>query len=74
MTSKLSNGPSINTELCVEQVGGNKYNLVLIAAQRAREIARQHRNDAKFVKGPVDALLEIQEGKVDPLTYLQKVR
>jgi DNA-directed RNA polymerase subunit K/omega len=63
---KLSRGPSINTEKCIENVGGNRFNLVLIAAARARELARQDLNS------PVTALLEIQEGRIGK-EYLKKV-
>lgn len=75
MAKYSSRGPDINTELCVEQVGGNKFNLVLIAAQRAREIRRrQAQNDPGTHSLPcVSALLEIQEGKVDGRRYLMKV-
>jgi DNA-directed RNA polymerase omega subunit len=30
----------INVQKCVKQVGGNQFNLVLVAAARAREIAK----------------------------------
>ena len=67
----LSRGPDINTETCVENVGGNKYNLVLIAAARAREIKRQNRDSDKreHVFPTLTALEEIQEGKVGQSTY-----
>ena len=49
---------------CAEKAGG-QFMLVLVAAQRAREIARQNRGSDKFehVHPAVTALLEIQEGK-----------
>jgi DNA-directed RNA polymerase omega subunit len=48
MKSKvLSRGPSIDTEKCVENVGGNRFDLVLIATERAREIKRQHQESDK---------------------------
>ncbi len=33
----LSRGPSIDMDKCVEAVGGNRFNLVLIASARTRE-------------------------------------
>ena len=71
----LSRGPDINTETCVENVGGNKYNLVLIAAARAREIKRQNRDsdEREHVFPTLTALEEIQEGKVGP-EYIRKIR
>lgn len=70
-----SRGTTIDTEKCVEQVGGNRFNLVLIAAARAREISRQHRynENKRQVNAPVSALLEIQEGKLNK-DYLKKIR
>jgi len=72
----LSRGPGVDTEQCVENVG-NKFDLVLIAAARARELKRQNRDNpfAKFaqVHTNVTALLEIQEGKIGR-EYLKKVK
>jgi len=72
----LSRGTDINTELCVENVGSNRFNLVLIATARAREIRRQNTESDKreHVYSIVTALQEIQSGKIDPKTYLKKVR
>jgi DNA-directed RNA polymerase omega subunit len=48
MKSKtLSRGPNIDTEKCVENVGGNRFDLVLIAAERSREIKRQNQESDK---------------------------
>lgn len=73
---ELSRGPQIDTEKCVENVGMGRFDLVLIAAARAREIKRQHKDSDKreHVHSNVTALLEIQEGKIDPIEYLRKVR
>ena len=72
----LSRGTEIDTMKCVENVG-NKFDLVLIAAARARELKRQHRENpfASFgqVHTNVTALLEIQEGKIGR-EYLKKVK
>ena len=70
-----SRGTLINTENCVENVGANRFNLVLIAAARAREIRRQHKDSEsrEHVFANVTALLEIQEGKVGS-EYLKKVK
>jgi DNA-directed RNA polymerase omega subunit len=72
--NKLSRGPQIDTNKCVEMVE-NRYDLVLIAAARSREIARQHRHsEAKHHIYPsVTALLEIQNGLVGR-EYLKKIR
>jgi DNA-directed RNA polymerase subunit K/omega len=74
MKSKLeSRGPIINTEKCVANIGG-RYDLVLIAAQRLREIKRVHRdNPTKYVTC-VDALIEVQEGQVNVEDYILKIK
>jgi len=70
-----SRGSQIDTQRCVENSGHNRYNLILIAAARSREISRRNRFDenAAGVNAPVTALLEIQEGKIG-VDYLKRVR
>ena len=68
-----SRGPIIDTEECVRQAGGGRYDLVLIAAQRLRELKRQHREDNKYVTA-IDALLEVQGGQINLIDYLAKVK
>ena len=72
----LSRGTEIDMEKCVEQVGGNRFNLVLIASERARVIRRQNKESVtrEHVYSIVTALDDIQRGTVDPATYLNKVR
>jgi DNA-directed RNA polymerase omega subunit len=74
MTIKLSRGPNINVETCVEAAGG-RYNLVLIAAARAREIRKQNPDsqDREHLFSVVTALEEIQAGKVDA-DYIYRVK
>jgi DNA-directed RNA polymerase omega subunit len=71
----LSRGPSIDTEQCIAQVGGNRFNLVLIAATRAREIKRGHSTSEQreHVHSNITALQEIQEGKIG-IEYLKKMK
>jgi DNA-directed RNA polymerase omega subunit len=75
MSKTGSRGPDIDTEKCVEQSGGNRFELVLIAAQRARELRRRNKENTPQVHSLpcVSALLEIQEGKIDNRRYLMKV-
>lgn len=72
----LSRGPAIDIEKCVAAVGGNKYNLVLIASARAREIRRQHvsSDQREHVHSIITALADIEAGGIDANTYLAKVR
>jgi DNA-directed RNA polymerase subunit K/omega len=72
MKKNLSRGPSIDNEKCVE-VAGNKYDLILMASARSREISRQTRSNPVYVNANVSALLEIQDGKIGR-EYLSKVR
>ena len=70
----LSRGPTIDTDKCVKQVE-NRYDLVLIAAVRAREIRRRNAGSMKreHVHSNITALLDVQSGKVNR-DYLKKVR
>jgi DNA-directed RNA polymerase omega subunit len=63
-------------EKCVAAVGGNRFNLVLIAAARSREIRRQHAHSDKreHVHSIVTALEDIQRGEVESQKYLSKVK
>ena len=72
----LSRGPGIDTELCAINAGGNRFNLVLIASERAREIRRQNKDSDKreHVHSIVTALQEIQAGTIEPRKYLNKVK
>ena len=64
---KNSRGPNIDTQKCVEIAGGNKYDLVLIIADRARELAKKNMdNEQHEYNNPiVTALLELQSGQLD---------
>lgn len=67
-----SRGPSIDMEKCVEEVGHNRFNLVLIASERLREIRRKTSDPSKYASS-IDALSDIQDGKVNPTVYLSKI-
>jgi DNA-directed RNA polymerase subunit omega len=70
----LSRGPEVNTENCVDHIG-NRFDLVLVAAARAREIKRGQSSSDKreHVYSNITALLEIQEGKIGP-EYLKRIK
>ena len=74
MTIKLSRGPNINVETCVEVAGG-RYNLVLIASSRAREIRRQNpeSQDREHLYSVITALEEIQTGKINS-DYIYRIK
>jgi DNA-directed RNA polymerase omega subunit len=62
----------LDNEKCVSKIG-SRFNMVLVAAYRVRELRRMHKESGKMF-GPIDALLEIQEGKIDPVEYTAKVK
>jgi DNA-directed RNA polymerase subunit K/omega len=67
-----SRSGQVDTERCVEHAGG-RYDLVIAAAQRLRELKRRHRDDGAYVT-PIDALLEVQNGQLNMLDYMVKVK
>ena len=66
---------SVDTDKCVSMIG-NRFDLVLVAAIRAREL-KQGRGNRKMVISPnshiVSALQEIEAGHIGR-DYLSKVR
>ena len=73
--SYTSRGTTIDTEKCVENVGGNRFNLVVIAAARARELSQlnRHSDRIEHLHTPVTALLEVQNGELG-FEGIRKVR
>lgn len=65
----------LDVEKCVEKSGGNKFDLIIMASQRAREIKSQNQHSVHMEHhhGVVTALLEIQSGKVDH-EYYKKIK
>jgi DNA-directed RNA polymerase subunit omega len=64
-----------DTDKCVEMIG-NRFNLVLVAAQRARELRRGSRplvDNSNNSTASVLALKEIEQGKIG-IEYLKKIR
>jgi DNA-directed RNA polymerase subunit omega len=63
----------ISSEKAVNQVG-NRYDLVLIASQRVRELRNGHRPKVATKTGPVlTALTEVEEGLVGR-DYLKRIK
>jgi DNA-directed RNA polymerase subunit omega len=64
----------ITSQAAVEQIG-NRYDLVLIASMRARELRKGHQPMATKKGGPiVTSLREIEEGKINGVEYLERLR
>ena len=73
MTVRIeSRNTMIDTERCVDNAGG-RYDLVIAAAQRLREMKRRARETNTFVT-PIDALMEVQAGTFNMMDYLAKVK
>ena len=75
MIKQASRGTEIDTEKCVENAGGNRFNLVIMASARAREIRRQNRESDKFehLHSNVTALLEFQNEELNS-SYMKKIK
>jgi DNA-directed RNA polymerase omega subunit len=67
-----SRSSQIDTERCVDHAGG-RYDLVVAAAQRLREMKRRARETNTHVT-TIDALLEAQAGQLSMMDYLSKVK
>jgi DNA-directed RNA polymerase subunit K/omega len=65
----------LDNDKCVELSGGNRFNLVIMAAARSREIRRQNRDSQKFehIHSTVTALLEFQDGTLNA-SYMKKIK
>jgi len=74
-TQSVSRGPTLDTDLCVANSGTGRFDMIIAASARAREIRRQHKESVSFehTHPVVTALLELQEGKLDTQAYLKKV-
>ena len=68
----LSRSGQIDNERCVEHAGG-RYDLVIAASQRLREMKRRARETNGFVT-PIDALMEVQSGQLNMMDYLSKIK
>jgi DNA-directed RNA polymerase subunit K/omega len=73
MTVRIeSRSGEIDMERCVENAGG-RYDMVIAAAQRLREMKRRARETNQYVT-PIDALKEVESGTFSVVDYLIKVK
>ena len=72
---KVSRGSQVDMERVIRQSGNGRFDMVIQATQRAREIKQQNRHSMReeHLHGIVTALLEIESGKVDQ-DYALKVK
>jgi len=73
-TLTSSRGTQLDNDKCVGQVE-NRYDLVLVASARARELMRKHKADENptQLNAMVSALLDVQSGLAGR-EYLKKVK
>jgi DNA-directed RNA polymerase subunit omega len=64
LVNQKSSRHMVDTDRCVEQIG-NRFDLVLVASHRVRELSKGHRKLTKGSDGTIiTALKEIEEGHV----------
>ena len=71
----VSRNSELDIEKCVANAGGNRFDLIIMAAHRSRQIAKSHRmsENPEHIYPGITALLEFQDGKLDS-TYLKRVK
>jgi DNA-directed RNA polymerase subunit K/omega len=67
-----SRSSQIDNERCVDAMGG-RYDLVIMAAQRLRELKRANKDSGRYVTA-IDALKDVESGLVNPADYIVKIR
>jgi hypothetical protein len=72
----LTRGTEVDMEKCVANSGGNRYDMVLVASARGREIRRRnaHSSQVKHLHVAVTTLLEIQNKEISSEEYLLQIR
>jgi DNA-directed RNA polymerase subunit K/omega len=75
MIKTASRVGQLDNDKIVELSGGNRFNLVIMAAARSREIRRQNRDSQKFehLHSNVSALLDFQSGECGA-DYIKKIK
>ena len=75
MPAPVSRVGQLDNDKIVEMSGGNRFNLVIMAAARSREIRRQNKDSQKFehLHSNVSALLDFQSGECGS-DYMKKIK
>mgnify|MGYP003649884478 CR=1 FL=1 len=65
----------LDNQKCIDNAGGNQFNMILIASVRAREISKISKEKGNLIFGSpiVSAMLELQNSMYDK-KYLNKVK
>jgi DNA-directed RNA polymerase subunit K/omega len=70
---KETRASEVDIEKCIEKTGYGRFDLIVAASQRTRELKIRARESGKHISA-VDALLEAQNGQLDVIEYMAKVR
>jgi DNA-directed RNA polymerase subunit K/omega len=63
----------LDMQKCVEQSGGSRYDMIIMASARARELRHQHRSsqEHEYQHTVITALLEVQKNELDQKILLK---
>jgi DNA-directed RNA polymerase subunit K/omega len=70
---KETRATEVDVEKCIAKTGLGRFDLVIAASQRVRELKIRARESGQHVSA-VDALLEAQKGQLNVIDYLAKVK
>lgn len=70
---KETRASEVDVEKCIDKTGFGRFDLIIAASQRVRELKIRARESGAHVTA-VDALLEAQNGQLNVLDYMAKVK
>jgi DNA-directed RNA polymerase subunit K/omega len=70
---KETRASEVDIEKCIDKTGFGRFDLIVAASQRVRELKIRARESGAHVTA-VDALLEAQNGQLNVLDYMAKVK
>jgi DNA-directed RNA polymerase subunit K/omega len=70
---KETRATQVDIEKCIDKTGFGRFDLIVAASQRVRELKIRARESGAHVTA-VDALLEAQNGQLNVLDYMAKVK
>ena len=70
---KETRATEVDIEKCIDKTGFGRFDLIVAASQRVRELKIRARESGAHVTA-VDALLEAQNGQLNVIDYMAKVK
>ena len=70
---KETRASEVDIEKCISKTGFGRFDLIIAASQRVRELKIRARESGAHVTA-VDALLEAQNGQLNVIDYMAKVK